>query len=70
MRLRFRKRIPLLGHVYANLGLRGVSLSWRPVRGVSVSRRGISVGIPGTGISVQQPWVCPNCGHRQDDGSV
>ncbi len=62
MRLRFRRRIPLFGHVYANLGRGGVTLSWRPTRWFSVSRRGVTASVPHTGISVNEPWRCLTCG--------
>lgn len=50
----FRKRIKILPGVHLNLGKRGVSMS-AGVKGFSITRghgrTGVSVGIPGTGIS-------------------
>jgi hypothetical protein len=65
MRLRFHRHIKLFGGLVLNLAKRGASLSWRPLRGLSLnSKRGLTASIPGTGISVNQPLVRQRgCGH-------
>ena len=62
-RLVFRRRVRLFGPVHLNLSLHSVGLGVS-VPGASVSinnhgRRRASVGLPGSGLRVQQVWQAP-----------
>ncbi len=63
MSLRFRRRLRLPLGFHLNLSHAGASLSWSPFRGLSLGKRGVTVSIPHTGLSVTEPWTCPSCGY-------
>jgi hypothetical protein len=62
-RLVFRKRVKLFGPVHLNVSLHhvglGVSVPGASFSINSAGRRQVSVGVPGSGMRVQQVWNAP-----------